>query len=118
MFGRTTSPETPYERLRSHGVTVLGNEPITSNAIGFVGIDDADDKQQVGKQLAGIERAKDTFSVLLYHRPDDFESAAGPGFDLMLAGHTHYGQIAPFNYLVKKRFPMIASLYEQENSRL
>ena len=101
MFGRTTSLETPYERLRSHGVTVLRNESITSNAIGFVGIDDAEDKQQVGKQLAGIERAKDTFSVLLYHRPDDFESAAGHGFDLMLAGHTHNGQIAPFNYLVK-----------------
>ena len=118
MFGTTTSPETPYERLRSHGVTVLGNEPITSNAIGFVGIDDADDKQQVGKQLAGIERAKDTFPVLLYHRPDDFESAAEHGFDLMLAGHTHNGQIAPFNYLVKKRFPQIAGLYDQGNSRL
>ena len=83
-----------------------------------MGIDDAEDKQQVGKQLAGIERANDTFSVLLYHRPDDFESAAGHGFDLMLAGHTHNGQIAPFNYLVKKRFPQIAGLYEQGNSRL
>ena len=106
------------ERLRALGVNVLRNESIASNAIGFVGIDDADDKRQVGKQLASIEWAKDTFSVLLYHRPDDFESAAKHGFDLMLAGHTHNGQIAPFNYLVKTQFPQIAGLYEEGDSRL
>ena len=34
------------------------------------------------------------------------------GVDLMLAGHTHGGQIWPWNYLVKTRYPLIAGRYD------
>jgi predicted MPP superfamily phosphohydrolase len=33
------------------------------------------------------------FRLLLTHRPDAFDAAADCGFDLVLAGHTHGGQI-------------------------
>ena len=33
------------------------------------------------------------------------------GVDLMLCGHTHNGQIMPFNLLVRRFFPTICGLY-------
>jgi len=45
--------------------------------------------------LAGVRDAipDDAFSVLLCHSPETYREAAGHGFDLMLSGHTHGGQI-------------------------
>jgi uncharacterized protein len=48
--------------------------------------------------------------VLLKHLPLLDPDAAGL-FDLQLSGHTHYGQIWPFTWLVERRFPFIAGLY-------
>lgn len=36
----------------------------------------------------------------------------------MLSGHTHYGQIFPFNYLVCLQFKTVYSLFEQKNLKL
>ena len=52
------------------------------------------------------------FTVLMYHRPDGLEDAARAGIDLMLCGHTHNGQIVPFNWLVKRYFHRIAGRYD------
>jgi predicted MPP superfamily phosphohydrolase len=48
------------------------------------------------RYLAGAERllAPGAFNLLLSHNPDVFPVAAGQGFDLVLAGHTHGGQLA------------------------
>ncbi len=45
--------------------------------------------------LAGLRDAipADAFAVLLCHSPETYREAAGHGFDLMLSGHTHGGQI-------------------------
>ena len=41
------------------------------------------------------EEGSDTLKILLSHSPDQIYWAAERGFDLMLAGHTHGGQIRP-----------------------
>ena len=38
--------------------------------------------------------------------------------DLMLSGHTHYGQIFPFNFFVKLKYKNIYGLYEKIKSKL
>jgi predicted MPP superfamily phosphohydrolase len=45
--------------------------------------------------LAGVrdQIPDDGFSVLLCHSPETYREAAGHGFDVMLSGHTHGGQI-------------------------
>ena len=63
-------------------------------------------------QLSQLTPAPDQFRVLLYHRPDGAEDAARWGAHLMLCGHTHHGQIVPFNWLVKRVFPRIRGAYQ------
>jgi len=83
--------------LEQMGIRMLFNEQeaITrgSETIHLAGIDDAhfyrcDD---IPKAAANISR--DGFAVLLAHTPESYRAAAQAGFDLMLSGHTHGGQL-------------------------
>ncbi len=49
--------------------------------------------------------------VLLAHQPRSAAAAADAGFDLQLSGHTHGGQIWPFNFLVPLQQPYTAGLH-------
>lgn len=82
------------------------------------GIDDADSPQQVAKQLPGLDIDTDKFNILLYHRPNGWEDAIAHGVDLMLSGHTHNGQIFPFNYIVKQQFARINGYYHKNGAHL
>lgn len=54
-------------------------------------------------------------TILLSHKPRRAEEAAKNGVQLMLSGHTHNGQIWPFNYLVARFFPLLAGRYQVNN---
>lgn len=66
--------------------------------------------------LEGID--PDSPVLLLAHNPETFEEAAARGVDLQLSGHTHGGQLFPFQYLVRLRTRFIAGFYRLGNSRL
>jgi uncharacterized protein len=82
------------ERL---GIRVLLNESEAIKRDGetlyLSGIDDAHYYQvhNISKASAGIP--EDATSILLSHTPEIYRHAAHAGFDLMLCGHTHGGQI-------------------------
>ena len=50
-------------------------------------------------------------TILLSHTPWQAEAAAKAGAGLMLAAHTHGGQIWPFNYVSATRYPLQAGWY-------
>ena len=100
------------------GVTVLRQASETVGEISFIGIDDAEDKDQVSRGLSQIRFDARRFAVLLYHRPLGWEDAVDRGIDLMLSGHTHNGQIFPFNLVVRQQFPRIQGLHRKGDHRL
>ncbi|HWB83753.1 MAG TPA: metallophosphoesterase [Bryobacteraceae bacterium] len=71
-------------------------EPLRfGNAILNVGGVDYQSLHRKAEYLRGAERlvAPNAFNLLLSHNPDVFPVAAHQGWNLMLAGHTHGGQI-------------------------
>ena len=106
------------ERLRSLGVIVLRNEAAIAGPFQMIGVDDVDKPTTVAKTIDSIGVSRDHYSVLLYHRPDGFEASAQHRIDLMLAGHTHAGQIVPFNFIVRKVYPKLHGVYRDGASTM
>ena len=106
------------QRLRNLGIEVLRNACADLGDIQLVGIDDAEPKTQVGKVLPTLIPDPHKLRILLYHRPDGASDAAAWGAHLMLCGHTHAGQIVPFNFLVRRVFPRIKGLYHVDGLNL
>lgn len=105
--------------LRNLGVIVLRNAATRfRDDIQVIGIDDMDDAQQVETQLRHIVVDSQSFTLLLYHRPRGLEAAAAAGVDLMLSGHTHNGQIMPFNLIVARVFDRAHGLYQYDGATL
>ena len=83
--------------LEAMGIRMLLNEcePIERGGatIYLAGIDDAHFYRvdNIEKAASGIPH--DAFSILLSHTPEIYRQAAHAGFDLLLSGHTHGGQI-------------------------
>lgn len=92
--------------LKSLGIQVLRNEARSAGAFQFVGIDDGESPEVLSRGLMRFSPSEDAFRVLLHHRPQGMEQAAAWGFDLMLAGHTHRGQLFPFEWVVKRFFAL------------
>jgi predicted MPP superfamily phosphohydrolase len=104
------------ELLDHAGVNILRNT-WTELRPGLVlaGVDDlggyADEVEPV---RSALDHRPAGSTVLLSHSPLATELAASKGVDLMLSGHTHGGQIWPFDYLVMLRFPLLAGQYDAE----
>ena len=105
-------------RLEHLGVTVLRNRSVRWGPVQLIGVDDAEPRSQVSRILEQLEPAADAYRILLYHRPTGTADAARWGAHLMLCGHTHNGQIVPFNYVVRLVFPHIHGLYQVDGMHL
>ncbi len=104
--------------IESHGVDILRSRSTTHGKLQLIGIDDADHPGQVADELPSIPLSDEHYRILLYHRPDGWVAARDAGIDLMLAGHTHGGQIWPFGVLVKRRFEHLVGLFSHGDRHL
>ncbi len=96
----------------------LDNEMMHTKDMTVLGIEHSEDNGILAKKLPAFSIDKNKFNVLLYHAPENLEDACKAGIDLMLSGHTHAGQIFPFNFLVKLRFRRIYGLFEHNGTFL
>lgn len=83
--------------MESMGVRMLINESLGlergGDTIYLAGIDDAHYYRVDNLAGAAALVPPDAVSILLSHTPEIYRQAAHAGFDLMLCGHTHGGQI-------------------------
>lgn len=104
--------------LKTTKAKPLRNEAIDFMDIQIIGIDDSYNRDQVAKQLKNITVDNSKFSILMYHRPNGIADAENAGIDLMLSGHTHNGQIWPFNFAVRTLFKDLKGLYTHGSCKL
>ncbi len=96
---------------------LLENELIEYKGVQVVGVND----RQSLPRGTSLNDVLDTFTldgnkptILMYHSPADWEVARAAGVTFMLSGHTHNGQIYPFNLLVRAAFRNLNGLYEEQ----
>ena len=109
---RYANTERILRHLESCNVIVLRDETVDADPFQFIGLDDAEAKDTVKKGLSTLSKLDNRYRVLLYHRPEGADDAADWGIQLMVSGHTHRGQIFPFNYLVKRIHPRMHGSFE------
>ena len=105
-------------RLKRLGVNVLRTATIQHGEVQLIGIDDRDHPLQVQYELEKVDVDQNSFVLLLYHRPRGLRAAAAAGVDLMISGHTHNGQIVPFNLVVARVFERTVGLFREGATQL
>jgi predicted MPP superfamily phosphohydrolase len=93
------------------GVRPLRNERVAIGGLDLAGVNDLGGAQygdgpDFGRALGDRDRSRPV--VLMAHQPVVAHDAAPFGVDLQVSGHTHGGQMAPFNLLVKLQQPVVS----------
>jgi len=91
--------------LQQHGITILRDTTIfIDRKFYLAGRDDRDKPRFTGKTrkeldevLSGADRSYPI--ILMDHQPFSLGKTVAQGVDLSLSGHTHHGQLWPFNYI-------------------
>jgi uncharacterized protein len=91
--------------LVDHGITMLRDRAVViDNAFILAGREDLSSRQFSGmprKPLSGLLGESDPALpiILMDHQPFGIRDAVDSAVDLLLCGHTHHGQLWPFNYI-------------------
>lgn len=116
--------------MRSAGVKVLENEVITLNGLQIIGLKHMlADRNSLDMHASGhnptiseilprLDIDPDKAAVLLHHAPNGIKHANKYGVDLYLAGHTHAGQIFPFNLVANMMFEYNRGLHDFKGTKV
>lgn len=92
----TNDVEHIKEELTTRGVRVLSNETVNITrdgmSISLTGIEDPLKGATATQMIDSSNVPNDAFSILLAHRPEDFQSYIDAGMDITFSGHAHGGQ--------------------------
>jgi len=89
---------------------VVGREDRASK--GFAGII----RKPMAQLLEGVD--KNLPVLLMDHQPVRLEEAEKFGVDLQLSGHTHHGQLWPFNFITKKIYEVSMGYKKKGNTHI
>jgi predicted MPP superfamily phosphohydrolase len=110
------------DALREDKINILDDEVKDIDGLLVVGLSYPlrNEKKDLSEEIKKLESYNsDQPSILLYHSPVQIEKVKKTGIDLMLAGHTHRGQIWPFNYITKLIFKGYDyGLYQEDDFNL
>lgn len=89
--------------LEKNHVSVLQDETVLlGEGFCLIGRQDRSEGRQGGRAsmeelMEGLGGEK--YAIVLDHQPHDYDAQAAAGADLVLSGHTHGGQLFPFNHM-------------------
>lgn len=98
------------EYLQNHGIKVLRDTSVLiDDNFYLIGREDRESNRfsnVVRKPLTDITKGlmPNKAKILLDHQPFELNKAVEAGIDLSLSGHTHHGQLWPFNFITKAVF--------------
>ncbi|MBU2560666.1 MAG: metallophosphoesterase [Nanoarchaeota archaeon] len=105
--------------LEKTGVKILRNETADYKGVQIIGIDNPGDRvKDENPALRGMKIDKAKPSVLMFHPPLGLSDATEAGVNLQLSGHTHAGQIMPFNIFTRMFYRYVCGLYEKDGTYL
>ncbi len=96
--------------LTEHGICVLRDEVKKIDSRFYVvGREDRSYNSRSGRKRKLLKELTDGLDrdlpvIMMDHQPANLDEAVEAGIDLQLSGHTHHGQLWPFNYITKKVF--------------
>jgi uncharacterized protein len=99
------------DEVASLGVRPLRNERVPLDGLDLAGVNDLNgtqygDPPDFARALGDRDPARPV--VLMAHQPRAAVDAARYGVDLQVSGHTHGGQMAPFNLVVRLDQPIVS----------
>lgn len=98
--------ESAVKYMEDHGIKVLRDSAVLiANSFYIVGREDRSvnrikPRKQIEEIINNCDNTKPM--ILLDHQPFHLEESQKAGIDLQLSGHTHHGQLWPFNYITEK----------------
>ncbi len=95
---------------------LLQNQAITHDGLRIIGLGNIEvgRAKRAAQILSSLDWDGESFTLLLFHHPMSFGFLKKFPIDLHLSGHTHAGQIFPFNLLVRLLYPFDRGLHERD----
>ena len=98
------SDRTKYLRaLEGVGIRILRNETVMIDGLQLAGVlyGEGSEREGFRQALAGLKLNPEQPSVLLNHVPHFLDVAEEAGVSVILSGHTHKGQVIPWNWVAR-----------------
>jgi len=111
----------PY--LESININILRDKTIVlPNGVQLVGRDDRDNRRMgngngrksLRELMTGMNKSFPV--IVMNHQPFDLDEAVDEGVDLHLSGHTHNGQLWPFNYITNAIYELSCGFLKKGNT--
>ena len=113
--------EAAVKYLGEHGVKMLRDTAVLVNESFYLaGRNDRDSKRFSAKERKALNSILQdvNFSLpvlMMDHQPFNLQQVVDAGVDFQLSGHTHHGQLWPFNYITKAIYE-VSWGYKQKNN--
>ena len=108
--------------LEEHGIKMLRDTSIKINESFYLaGRNDRDSKRFSAKERKNLEKVLEGVDlslpvIMMDHQPFNLQQVADAGVDFQLSGHTHHGQLWPFNYITNAIYELSWGYKKKDNS--
>lgn len=114
--------EAAVKYLEAHGIQMLRDTALEiNNSFYLAGRNDRDSRRFSGKERKGLDKVLVGVDlslpvILMDHQPFNLQQVVDAGVDFQLSGHTHHGQLWPFNYITKAIYEVSWGYKKKGNS--